>query len=231
MTRNFHGGFFVDGDELNKLFRYRQENVNDYWGKIKKAHPALSLAKIVPTGLIKQFGIKRNFKDNDAPAYWYKHGDVARLTAFFGSKEAYEAMPKSWDDFPLWDYKKTSDMSAYKPVNYGFDIDKSDKDVTIDDLKSVAERHGGRLLSTTFKTGDVYAKVEWQNSDGQKFTARPFTVLRGGHWLNPLYTDYVWDFDRLSKKDGLYADYWYDWHDRGENNCYYFDENLNAKIR
>ena len=98
-------------------------------------------------------------------------------------------------------------------------------------LKSVAKLHGGRLLSPTFKTGDVYSKVEWENCDGERFFARPFTVLRGGHWLNPLYSDYVWDFDRLSRKDALYAAYWYDWHDKSENNRYYFDENLNAKIR
>ena len=231
VTRNFHGGFFIDGDELDKLFHYRRENIADYWGKIKKAHPAVSMAKIVPSGLIKQFGIKRNFKDDLAPAYWYKHNDEARLIAFFGGIKAYENLPASWEDFPLWDYSAAKDLSCYKPIDYGFDIDKKDSEITLDDLKNVAKKHGGKLLSPTFKTGDVYAKAEWENSDGERFVARPYTVLRGGHWLNPLYKDYVWDFDRLSKKDALYAAYWYDWHDKDEQNRYYFDEQLNAKIR
>ena len=73
--------------------------------------------------------------------------------------------------------------------------------------------------------------MEWENQDGQKFTARPFTILRGGHWWNALYNEYVWDFDRLAKKDKLYAQYWYDTHVEDEDHCYYFDENLEAKMK
>ena len=231
VTRNFHGGFFVDGDDLDDLFHYRQDTFREYWDKVLKAHPILKCAKIVPSKLMKKFAIERIFKDSNSPAYWYKHNDEPRLIAFFGSKQKYEQIPHNWEEFGLWDYKKDRSLANYKPIDYGFNIDKSDKEITLEDLKNVAKKHGGKLISTSFKTGDVYTKVEWENSDGERFIARPYTVLRGGHWMNPLYKEFVWDFDRLAKKDELYAAYWYDSHDKDENNCYYFDENLEAKIR
>lgn len=231
ITRNFHGGFFVDGDELEKLFHYRKDNINDYWNKIAKAHKELSFARIVPHKLIKKFSIETNFKDPISPAYWYKHNEEALLVAYFGSKEKYENLPQKWGEFKVYDYKEYRSLSTYKPIDYGFDIDKKDKDITLEDLQNVAKKHGGKLLSKSFKTGDVYAKLEWENSDGEKFTARPYTVFRGGHWYNPIYRDYIWDFDRLCKKDEIFAAFWYDSHDKDENHCYYFDENLKAKIR
>ena len=230
-VRNFHCGFYVDGEKLNELFHYRHDNVHDYWGKILKANPSMKMARFVPKALIKRFSLTSTMKDSNAPQYWYKHGDVARITAFFGSMEDYENQPKKWEDFDLWDASEAKKLKTYKPLDYGFDIEKSDKDITLEDLQNVAKMHGGKLLTTSFKKGDVYAKVEWENQDGQRFTARPFTVLRGGHWWNALYNEYVWDFDRLAKKDKIYAQYWYDSHNFDEDHYYYFDENLNARMK
>ena len=231
VLRNFHGGFFYDGDELEKLFHYQNDIVSEYWLKIKAKYPYMGLAKFVPTKLIRKFAIERVYKDSNSPVYWYKHNDVPRLTAFFGSKEIYEALPKKWEEFKRVDYIDVRDKSTYKAIDYGFNINKKDKDITYSDLVNVAAKHGGKLLSKEFKTGDVYNKVEWQNSDGEKFFARPYTVLRGGHWLNPLYSSYVWDFDRLAKKDSIYASYWYDNHEKDENHCYYMNEKFEALMK
>ncbi len=231
VIRNFHGGFYYDGDVLEKLFHYQNDLIDDYWKKIEKKYPYFALAKIIPSALIKRIAIKRLFKDDNSPQYWYKNGDVPRITAFFGNVEKYEQLPKKWKDFKIWDYEKYRSNSLYKSIDYGFDIDKNDKDITIEDLKSVAIKHGGRLLSKEFKTGDVYQILEWENSDNIKFTSRPYTILRGGHWFNPLYESNTWDFDRLSKKDKIFASYWYDSHDKDENVCYYMDENFQAKIK
>ncbi len=231
VTRNFHGGFYYDGDELDKLFHYQHDNLDDYWAKIGKKYPYIKMGRICPKGLIKSLAIKRLFKDNNSPAYWYKHNDVARITAFFGSMEAYENQPKKWEDFKFWDYLPYQDLSKYEPIDYGFDIEKSDRDITIEDLKNVAKLHGGKLLSKEFKKGDVYTKLEWENSDGEKFIARPYTVIRGGHWWNPLYVSNTWDFDRLAKKDALFAAYWYDSHKEDEDHCYYMNDEYEAFIK
>ena len=230
VTRNFHGGFYLDGDELDKLFHYQHDNFEEYWKKIgKKYH--LGMAKIVPAKFIKKFAIDNCLKDNNAPEYWYKHNDIARLTAFFGSKEDYENQPKDWKDFNLIDFKPIRSNSNYVQIDYGFDINKSDKDVTIEDLKNVAKMHAGKLISDKFTKGDVYTKLEWENQDGERFIARPYSVIRGGHWMNPLYKDMVWDFDRLSKKDKLYAQYWYDSHKEDEDHCYYFNDKYEALMK
>ena len=229
--RNFHCGYFADGEKLNHLFHYRQDKIEEYWPKILKAHPVLKASKFVPKKLIRKFSLEKTMKDSNAPQYWYAHNDVPRITAFFGSMKAYEDQPKDWKDFHLWDYKAERSIVHYKPIDYGFNIEKSDKDITYEDLLNVAKKHGGKFLSKGFKKGDVYAKLEWENSDGEKFIARPFTVLRGGHWWNALYTKYEWDFDRLAKKDEIYAQFWYDSHEKDENHLYYFDENLEARMK
>lgn len=230
-VRNFHCGYFADGERLNNMFHYREDKIDEYWAKILKAHPILKASRIAPKSLIKKFTLEKTMKDSNAPQYWYAHNDEARITAYFGSMKEYEDQPREWKDFDLWDYKNERSIVHYKPIDYGFNIEKSDKDITYEDLLSVAKKHGGKLLSKKFKTGDVYAKLEWENQDGEKFIARPFTVLRGGHWWNALYTKYEWDFDRLAKKDEIYAQLWYDSHEKDENHLYYFDESLEAKMK
>lgn len=231
VTRNFHGGFYLDGDDLENLFHFQNDTIDNYWLKIKKKYPFFSLAKIIPSKLLKLFAIKRLFKDSNSPKYWYKHNDIPRIIAFFGSLDKYEALSSSWEDFKLWDYKNNRDINKYVPIDYGFDINKLDKDITIEDLRNVAKLHGGKLISTEFNQGDVYAKLVWENSDKEQFVSRPYTILRGGHWYNPLYKSNTWDFDRLSKKDKIFASYWYDSHDKKENYCYYMDEDYVARIK
>ena len=55
-----------------------------------------------------------------------------------------------------------------------------------------------------------------------------FRSLRAGHWLSSIYTENVWDFDRLSKKDKIFASVWHDSHERDEDMRYSYDENFNA---
>ena len=131
----------------------------------------------------------------------------------------------------LDDLRKVRSIENYKPIDYGFDIDKADSEITIDDLNNVAKMHGGKLLTQEFKTGDVYKTLQWEDQDGNIFSSRAYTVLRGGHWFNPLYQSYTWDFDRLSKKDKIFAQVWYDSHDEDEKNTYYMNENYEVFLK
>lgn len=231
VTRNFHGGWFLDGDELNDMFDYISQTTADYWKEIEKTHPVFKLGKLVPKGLIRQFLFKPLLKNDNAPAYWAKHGDTARITAFFGSTENYNKLKTStWKDVTLPDPAVIPTLTDNaEPVFYGFDYSKSDAELCASDLESVAKAHGGRLLSDF--DGDMYKKLEWETQDGEKFEARPYTVLRAGHWLNPLYREFVWDFDRLSKRDKVFASVWYDTHARDEDFVYSLDGDFNAHIK
>ncbi len=231
-ARNFHGMWFTDGDALDGMFDYVSETADGFWASLSKKHPLYKAAKIFPKKFIRAVAIKRLFKNYNSPAYWYKHGDGERLIAYFGGRDKYEALPKSWNDYGLLCEGKVNgeevDYAALKAdkntkLDYGFDFDKPDAEIDINDLRSVAEAHGGKLISSDFTAGDMYAKLDWQTQDGERFTASAYTVLRAGHWHNPLYTDFVWDFDRLSKRDRLYAQLWYDSHDKDEDRVYRLD--------
>lgn len=233
-TRNFHGVWFYDGEKLNDLFGYQNEDLNCYWSQIAKKYWYFKLGKIVPKALIGKFAIKRLFKDDNSPAYWYKHNDEAKLLAYFGGKANYEKLrAEKWADFNLVadDCNELRKKENANRLDYFYDFDKADEDIDIADLQSVAAAHGGKLLTEDFKTGDMYAKLEWVNQDNQVFLATAYTVLRAGHWVNQTYAENVWEFDRLSQKDKLYAQLWYDSHEREENNYYYLDKNFNAEVR
>ncbi len=229
-TRNFHGVWYLDGDRLNNLFDYQSQSASDYWKEILKIHKAYKMGKIVPKSLIRRFAVKRLLKDPNSPAYWYKHNDTARLIAYFGGVDKYEELQKqSWDKFPVSTRPDISEPAANpEEVYYGYDYSKPDGEITLADLKTVAEAHGGKLITEDFATGDIYRKVEWETQDGERFTATPFSVLRAGHWLSSIYTENVWDFDRLSKKDKIFASVWHDSHERDEDMRYSYDENFNA---
>ena len=229
-TRNFHGGYYLDGRELDKLLSFERESLDSYWERIKHKYPYFALARIVPKKLIRKLVFEKLYKDPNAPVYWYKHNDIARLTAFFGSKEAYENLSSNWEVFRKWDYLSARSIYSYQSIDYGYDISKEDKDITYLDLVSYASKRGGKLLSQEYN-GDIYQKLEWQNSDGERFVARAYSVIRGGHWLNPLYKSLTWDFDRLAKSDQLIASYWYDSHDENENHCYYMDDKFETFIK
>lgn len=233
-TRNFHGVWYLDGDELNDMFAFQTQTAAAYWQQFFADHALFKAGKIVPKALIRALIFKRLLRDKNAPSYWAKHNDEARIIAHFGSRENYEKLlDRSWDDIVLpnkLDIKNLSDNET--PVYYGFDFSKPDRDITQADLESVAAAHGGRLVGTF--DGDMYAKLEWITQDGERFSARPYTVLRAGHWYNPVYDRFVWDFDRLAKKDKIFASLWYDSHDEDENIVYTLDADFKAhaeKIR
>lgn len=229
-TRNFHGTWYLNSDELNDIFHYQTQSASEYWREVYAAHPSFKLGKLVPKRIIGYFFVKRLRKDPNAPHYWATHGDDARLTAYFGSRAEYEKLQNTdWNDFPIPDRNEISMLDANaSPVFYGFDFDKPNDEICENDLISVAQAHGGRLISTGFENGDIYRTLEWETQDGERFFAKPYTVLRAGHWYNPIYREYVWDFDRLSKKDKVFASIWYDSHATDENMHYYFDGNFDA---
>lgn len=220
-TRNFHGVWFSDGQELEKLFGYQMLPEQVYWQEIANTHKFYKLGKFVPKRVIRHLVFDRLKRDDNAPAFWAKNGDNAKLLAFFGGRERYDALPKNWDNVHI------PNRADYASDDYHTE-QKPDSEITIDDLREYAKLHGGKLLTSYFKTGDMYAKLTWRTQDGEMFTATAYTVIRAGHWYSPIYEKFEWDFDRLAKKDKIFAEYWYDSHDDDENVKYVLDERFVA---
>ncbi|MCD8041134.1 MAG: GDP-mannose 4,6-dehydratase [Clostridia bacterium] len=238
-ARNFHGVWFYDGGLLNDLFNYQTQSVSDYWAQMKETHKIYALARIVPKKLIAKFAIQRLFKDSNSPAYWKKNGDTAKLTAFFGSEKQYDSVTSDWSKFPLLaegrtengsiDYNSLKNRSNAALLDLGFDYEKSDSEITLQDIQNVADMHGGKLLTGSY-SGDIYQKMDWLTQDGEKFTASVYTVLRAGHWYSGIYEKNIWEFDRLSKKDKIFAQVWYDSHTQDEDYTYVLDDGFNAAL-
>lgn len=237
-TRNFHGVWFYDGEKLDNLFHYQTQKAKDFWMAFAKSHGYFKMGKAVPKSLIKKFAIKRLFKSPNSVKYWVKHNDEPKLFAYFGGMDSYKQLPKNWNGFSLLiegkdengndiDYEILKQKKNAKIIDHGYDLNKEIP--TLKDLQNVASMHGGKLLSTS--CDDLYQKLDWCNSDGQEFKASAYTVLKAGHWINPTYFENVWDFDRLSKTDKIYAQIWYDSHKQNEDKFYYLDEKYTARMK
>ncbi len=236
-VRNFHGLWFADGDELEKLFGYQRDGVHEYWKEIARHHKIFALGKCVPKGLIHACLFGRLLKHPNAPMYWLKSKDDARVQAYFGGYEEHEKIPTEWKDVKLMargdfgDYDEMRNAEIAKErgglPDHGYDESKPADAWTAEDLKSAAAFRGGESLSETFN--GAYEKTRWKCSEGHEFMLTPFTVLRGGHWC-PKCAPMPWKFDLLAKKSPFYAQVWYDSHGREENCVYEMNENGLANV-
>lgn len=222
LTRNFHGMWFADGDELERFFSFQRDGVRDYWREIGKKHPIYSLGRVVPAKLVYFCLLRRLLKQEGSPKRWIERGDKARLQAYFGGKEGVDSLPASWEETDL--AAKRSDYAARKRgegaalLSHGFDDSKPMSKWTIDDARSAARFRGGECLSANMS--DVRDLLSWRCAEGHTFSASALTVMRAGHWC-PIcgYPD-PWRYDALAKRNPFYAQVWYDSHGKEENYRY-----------
>lgn len=233
--RNFHGLWFADGDALNNLFDYQHDTFDGFCAEILKRYPIYKAASIVPSSLISKIGFERLLDDENSPMEWIKKGDKGRIRAFFGSEDNIECMARKWEEFPVLakgeiadgnvDYdamRKTENIAKMGYLlSHGYDESKPDSELDIEDMKEAASFRGGECLSENMTRGDLYTPLVWRCHDGHEFSARPYTVLKAGHWCPDCCQPEPWDFDRLAKFMPFFAQVWYDSHAKGENTEYF----------
>jgi nucleoside-diphosphate-sugar epimerase len=241
--RNFHGMWFSDSGELQNLFDFQREKMEDYWKEILETHKIYSLGKIVPPPVISKFAVQRLLKNANSPRKWVAGCDEGKVRAYFGSRENLDCLPSSWKDYPVLakgqladadvDYDEMRDITKVKEHGYilshGYDESKPDSELSIEDMREAAAFRGGKCLSETMVKGDLYTKLEWECRDGHKFSASPYTVLKAGHWCPVCCEPGAWDFDRLAKFMPFFAQVWYDTHAKKENCKYYFNKDHRAE--
>ena len=160
----------------------------------------------------------------NAPTYWVKRGDEARVIATFGSMEKAKSLPKKWDGVKLMakgdfgDYDEMRKVENAVLLDHGYDESKPMNEWDIADMVGAAAFRGGECLSEEVK--DPYKKLTWRCHEGHTFTASPYTVLRGGHWCPECCQPKPWIYDRIAKHSPFVAQVWYDSHDPDENYCY-----------
>jgi hypothetical protein len=222
--RNFHMQYYEDSTILNDYLYYWRDSLEDYFQLIEQEMPSgLKLAR----SLAKKAAIFRRLLENvlysqskalvenhlNGTAYWARSQNQARLSAFYGSQAAYDAIP-AWDAAPL----SIDRDPPWQRLDHGYDESKQVLNLSVDDLQAAARFRGGRLLSEHW-TGDLYAPLDWECGFEHRFEARPYTVLKAGHWC-PECLSPPWNFDQQAGRNPFFAQVWYADHEPSEENIY-----------
>jgi len=220
-VRNFHMQYYEDSGVLNEYLHYWRDTLETYRQTLEADTPFAMklvrfLARKIPafrTSVEKNaHAMNKKLAENhrNSPHYWYLHRNDKRITAFFKSYENYGNIPDWGVDIPNLD----PDV-PWERLDHGYDENKTK--LNLSDLQSAAKFRGGECLSTGWDE-DIYSTVDWECAFRHTFMARPFTVLKAGHWC-PI-CDATWNGDEQAKKNPFFAQVWYTDHSPDENNFY-----------
>lgn len=215
VLRNFHGQWYVDSDILEDYLHFRANvPVKDYFNSLRRQLPwYFSLARFVPAFIIKLAMRPMAYKRKWGTQWWIKHNDEKRISAYYGSIDAYKAI-KPWTQQDLSHPSETPLI-----LDHGYDETKSREDWTLSDMQQAALFRGGKCISTEMTKGDWRTPLEWECQFGHRFKASPALVLLGGHWC-PECLPTPWNYDEITKGNPFFAQVWTPFHSSDENNYY-----------
>ena len=232
-TRNFHGMWYIDGDKLENYLHFRANvPIKEYFKQLAKA-PSLPwgikfaaktrIAKLFPHCVKAAMWFMANSKEHGTQ-WWIKNNIEPRIHAYYGSLEAYKAIP----DWKHMDLSHNSEEVVL--LDHGYDENKPREEFTIRDMQYAAAFRGGKCLSKTMKKGDWDTQLEWQDAAGNTFKASPRLILLGGHWSpfdvpypyahEPKEKQIPWHWDRVAKHNPFFSQLWTPLHDADEDNVY-----------
>lgn len=240
--RNFHCMWFSDSYKLQDIVPFQNTGFDEFFANLHKKYWYFKLAKPF-LALVKFFVIRPLLKNKNSPYYWKDH-DAERYEVFCGANKNQsntDNLPQSKDEWQniklfcenLTDDGKQIDYETFKnslcgqkveanipKLDHGFDDEKDDCEIGIEDARSAAIFRGGELLSLKMEKGDLTTKLEWKCHKGHVFKASPALILRGGHWCPECTDAPPWAFGELAKDVPFYAQLYYDDHDESENKAY-----------
>lgn len=201
-SRNFHGQYYLDSDTLNDYLDFRRESMEDFVERLKKEirFPTI-LLKYLPSFFIKYFIMKPIAETNHGTLKWIKSKDIGKINAFWGSLDECNKV-RTWNDLnPEEDYSKVL------VLNHGYDEEKDENLLNIEDMKKAARFRGGECLSISMIEGDLDLKLKWRCSLSHEFDASPRLVLKAGHWCEKCDIQSE-DYNEISKKNQFFAQVW-----------------------
>jgi nucleoside-diphosphate-sugar epimerase len=221
--RNFHLQLYEDSDILNDYLHFRRDSLKSWKESIIQDMPAFlrlirKLALKFPTmqnlidNVARRMMKKLAEKHRNGTRYWFNNGVEKRIVAFFRDYDTYDAIP-DWDTEKSWETVR--DIKKIR-IDHGYDENKSH--LTSEDLHKTAEFRGGKMLSSEWN-GDMFNTLEWECCLSHKFTAKPNTILKAGHWC-PECAQPPWRQNEIAKKNPYFAQIWYVMHDKDENEVY-----------
>lgn len=108
--KNFHGMWYKDADVLENHLHFRANiSIDDYFASMKAKLPwYYSLAFLAPAWAVRMF-MKPYAFEKGLGTQWWVENDEEKFLAYYGSREAYEAI-RSWDDVRPAPLDKTCDI-------------------------------------------------------------------------------------------------------------------------
>ena len=192
VLKNFHGEYYLDADVLESYLHFRGNiPLDDYFRQMSDSLPSFfKLAAIVPSPIIKLALRTLAYRKTYGTQYWIKHRDEEYIRAYYGSLEAYRAIP-DWKD---WDLTEPPGKEQAVHIDHGYDESIPLEKLTLNDLQKAAAFRGGRLLSEAYD-GDPAKKLRWCCHDGHEFEASPKLILEGGHWCPECLPPEEWRYE------------------------------------
>ncbi len=218
--RNFHGQWYLDSDELDRMLHFRENlPLDDYFRlRMRPAVPRyFRLARLAPAPLIKWVMRRLAHKKGVGTMDWIRSRHPERIASYFGSYEAWKSIP----DWPGQDFTPPSDTPV--KIDHGYDESKPLSALDIEDMRQAARFRGGKCLSDSMIAGDMVTQLEWECQFGHRFSASPALVLLGGHWC-PECLPPPWNYDAIAAGNPFFAQVWHPLHGRDEHNFY--DESI-----
>lgn len=220
ITKNFHGQWYLDGDDLENYLHFRHNvPIDQYFKNLSKSIPGYyKLSILAPGGLVKIFTKKLAQTEVFGTMNWIKTNNQERLSAYFGSMEDWKKIPEKWDEV---DVSAPTKQKSY--LDHGYDEKKPSSELDLEDMKKAAAFRGGECISTSMTKGDLFTPLKWKCAFGHEFEMSPNLVLKGGHWC-PDCDPMPWNYDAIAKVNPFFAQVWYTNHDKNEHNVY--DESI-----
>jgi nucleoside-diphosphate-sugar epimerase len=217
--QNFLCHWFEDSDVLEGHLRFRRETLEDHLRQVSERSPWYvklvsppGVGRLIPKRLVKELVMKPLARSRNGPLHWIENGVEGRITAFFGSLE-------NWGRIPDWDADGPErDLGPFR-LDHGYDEDKPESQLDLDDMRGAAVFRGGECLSKEMSKGDLSSKLRWRCAFGHEFDASPTLVLLAGHWC-PTCAPPPWNYDEIAKVNPFFAQAWYPNHDPSESNFY-----------
>jgi nucleoside-diphosphate-sugar epimerase len=220
-TRNFHMQYYEDSHVLDSYLHHRRDTWISYQQAVARSRPVglrlvsylaprvrplRRLAEMITRAAQGQVAEHHR----NSPRCWVSQRNSRRISAFFKSTAAHEAIPGWGVDMP-----NLEPDAPWQRLCHGYDESKESLDLT--DLEGAARFRGGRCLSDDWD-GDLYTAMDWGCAFGHTFAARPYTVLKAGHWCPDCVA--TWNGDVQARRNPFFAQVWHADHDIDENNTY-----------
>jgi hypothetical protein len=215
--------WYIDGDKLENMLHFRANvPVKEYFARMAKAESLpggikfaakTRIAKLFPHCVKAAMWFMANSKEHGTQ-WWIKNNVTPRIHAYYGSLEAYKAIP-DWKHFDVSHNSETPVL-----LDHGYDEKKNVDELTDKELQKAAAFRGGKYLGND----------TWQCAQGHTFRASRRLILLGGHWCPdcfpypyahaPQAQQRPWAWDQEAKRNPFFAQLWSPLHEATEDNVY-----------